>query len=130
MSCIGKMRREAVYEAFCKALNNTLSVEETMRMVTKAPAPRFYVDFELARKQVSLIERKGPEVLKMSSKRELYCELHRRWRAAGGGSYESLLRIIEEPAPSFYLSHETVKRIVYREIRERRKRRYAKKTES
>lgn len=90
------------------------------RWLTKQPAPRFYIDFESARRYVSLIMRN-----KCSKCRKIYYDLAERLRARTGSGtrvdYTPLFDIIEEPAPSFYLNVESIVGILYSEMRSRLK---------
>lgn len=103
--------------------NGFCSFREFAKWLTKQPAPRFYVEFETARRFVSLILRN-----KQPKCKAVYYDLAEifryRYRPAVIGigrrvDYTPLLDMIEEPAPSFYLSVESITGILYREVRSR-----------
>lgn len=114
------MRRDGLVKAFHEALKTAPSVIEAFEMVTRMPAPRFYITFERAKRFVAA-HHKGRVVYSNIHKRVMIAELHKRWVAAGMTD-EALLRIITQPAPSFYVAKDTVMVTVYRELRKMKKR--------
>lgn len=116
---IGQLRRDDMVKAFHEALKTAPSVKEAFEMVTRMPAPRFYVTFERAKRLVTA-HHKGRVVYSNIHKRVMIAELHKRWVAAGMTD-EALLRIITQPAPSFYVARETVRVTVYGELRKKKK---------
>ena len=110
-----------VVEAYHECLRECKRSEVAFEQLAMAPAPRFYVDFELARRMVSLIERGLPLPIKNENKIAMFEELHRRWKKRGAASFEPLREIVNEPAPCFYRDCETMKGVVYRYMRAKRK---------
>lgn len=87
-----KQRAEACLEAFQRFLPQCNTVEEAFERAAKEPTKAAMVD-----------------------------ELHRRWKARGAKHYVCLYEIVEEPAPSFYISPSRFRRLVYLELRSKRK---------
>lgn len=94
--------------------NGFCSFKVFAKWLKKEPAPRFYVEFEAARRFVSLILRN-----KCPKCRKVYYDLAERFRERYGTKldFTPLLDMIEEPAPSFYLSEESIVGILYRRMR-------------
>lgn len=114
-----KQRAEACLEAFYRVLPQP-TAEEAFERAAEEPAPKFFVSFDRAYRCVSELERHGKRVME-PTKAAMVDELHRRWRAKNAKHYVCLEEIIEEPAPSFYISLSTFKRLVYSELRSKRK---------
>ena len=117
---IGQLRRDGLVKAFHEALKTAPLVMEAFEMVTRMPAPRFYITFERAKRLITA-HHKGHVVYSNIHKRVMIAELHKRWVAAGMTD-EALLKIITQPAPSFYVTKETVMVTVYSELRKKKKR--------
>jgi hypothetical protein len=82
------------------------------------------VTFENARRFVSLLVLKKKLPITNENKAEMYKEIYRRYIKQVKDcnkryKYLILEKIIEEPAPSFYLEEETFRGIIYRTLRER-----------
>lgn len=98
--------------------NGFVSPKTFAEWLQTQPAPRFYVEYETARRFVSLILRdKCPKC------RKVYYDLAERFRELYGTKldFTPLLDMIEEPAPSFYLSVDRIVGILYSEMRSRLK---------
>ena len=117
---ITKQRAEACLEVFQRILPQCESIEEAFERAAKEPAPKFFVSFSRAYRCVSELERHGKRVTE-PTKAAMVDELHRRWKARGVKHYACLEEIIEEPAPSFYIAPSTFRRLVYLELRSKRK---------
>lgn len=117
---ISKQRAEACLEAFQRILPQCETVEEAFERAAKEPAPKFFVSFPKAYRCVSELERHGKRVTE-PTKAAMVDELHRRWKAKGVKHYICLEEIIEDPAPSFYITLPTFKRLVYLELRSKKK---------
>ena len=128
---IRKMRKEDVTKAFFDTMkevrkeNPLVTQNEVIEMAVKSTAPRFYVTFENARRYISLMARKKKIPIVNENKLKMYKEIYNRYikrikETSEHYRYMILERIIEEPAPSFYLDAETFKGIVYKTLRERR----------
>lgn len=117
---ISKQRAEACLEVFQRILPQCETVEEAFERAAKEPAPKFFVTFARAYRCVRELEVHGKR-LKEPTSAAMFDELHRRWKAKGVKHYAGLEEIIEEPAPSFYITLSTFKRLVYLELRSKKK---------
>lgn len=88
-------------------------------LISKSPAPRLYITPEQARRLMYNYERYKAKKYSVSGKHE---EFYRRYvlLPANQRTYSNISRIIEQPAPSFYLSASYINRILYN-IYDRRK---------
>ena len=127
---VRKMRKEDVTNAFFETMrevrkeNPLVTQNEVIELSVKSCAPRFYVTFENARRYVSLMARKKKIPIVNANKLEMYKEIYKRYinrikESKNHYRYLILERIIEEPAPSFYLDVDTFRGIVYKTLRER-----------
>lgn len=94
---------------------------ELISVVAKSGAPRFYVDYESARRVISLMDRGIESRTRNANKRQMYRDLYKLFleqRASSGEpGYLALLSTLSGPAPSFYLSESTMRTIIYRGIK-------------
>lgn len=114
-------RNAALMEAFDKVFKDVGSVDKAVKILAGVEAPRFYVTFEEARRIVSLMLR-GELITERAERMAMYEELARRVRARwsqGEKGFGCLTEILTEPAPRFYIAPETIKGIIYREMRKR-----------
>jgi hypothetical protein len=129
------MRKKDVIATFFETMKETRKTNplatqnEIIEVAVKSEAPRFYVTFENARRYISLMMRKKRLPLVNKNKMEMYKEIYNRYlkrikETRNHYRYVILEKIIEEPAPSFYLDEETFRGIVYKTLREH-KRAYA-----
>ena len=129
---VGEMRKQAIIDTFfetlksCRKIDPFASLEKIIEKAASNAAPRFFVSFENARRFVSMLVRKKSLPLVNKNKVELYKELFRRYKKYRQEDYTStvinytlLEKIIEEPAPSFYLDTETFRCLLYKALRER-----------
>ena len=125
------MRKKDVISAFFETMkevrtSNPLATQnEIIETAVKRNAPRFYVTFENARRYISLMTRKKRLPLVNKNKMEMYREIYNRYlkrikETSSHYRYVILEKIIEEPAPSFYLDEETFRGIIYKTLRERK----------
>ena len=128
---VRNMRKKDVISAFFETMkevrtSNPLATQnEIIEMAVKKNAPRFYVTFENARRYISLMTRKKRLPLVNKNKMEMYREIYNRYlkrikETSSHYRYVILEKIIEEPAPSFYLDEETFRGIIYKTLRERK----------
>lgn len=128
---VRNMRKKDVISAFFETMkevrtSNPLATQnEIIEMAVKKNAPRFYVTFENARRYISLMTRKKHLPLVNKNKMEMYREIYNRYlkrikETSSHYRYVILEKIIEEPAPSFYLDEETFRGIIYKTLRERK----------
>ena len=129
---VREMRKQDVINSFYesyKELKKTrpfATQNEVIEHAVKSEAPRFYVTFENARRFVSLLLRKKKLPIVNENKLEMYKEIYRRYIKQMKDcnkryKYLILEKIIEEPAPSFYLEEETFRGIIYKTLRNRNK---------
>ena len=129
---VGEMRKQAIIDTFfetlknCRKMDPFASLEKIIEKAANTNAPRFFVSFENARRFVSMLVRKKSLPLVNKNKVELYKELFRRYKKYRQEdftnrvlNYTLLEKIIEEPAPSFYLDTETFRCLLYKALRER-----------
>lgn len=124
------MRKQDVIDCFYKSLKEVRKTKpfatqnEVIEHALKSQAPRFYVTFENARRFVSLLLRKKKLPIINENKLAMYKEIYNRYikrvkDCSKRYKYYILEKIIEEPAPSFYLDEETFRGIIYRTMRKR-----------
>ena len=129
---VGELRKQAIVDTFFETLKNCrkadpfATLEKIIDKAAKTNAPRFFVTFENARRFVSMLVRKKRLPLVNKNKVEQYKELFRRYKKYRQEdftnrviNYTLLEKIIEEPAPSFYLDRETFRCLLYKALRER-----------
>jgi len=125
------MRKQDVIDSFFDSLkelrkNRPFATQnEVIQHAVNKGAPRFYVTFENARRFISMMARKKKIPIINSNKLAMYKEIYRRYMqqikdCSKRYRYLILERIIEEPAPSFYLDEETFRGIVYKTLRNRK----------
>ena len=129
---VGEMRKQAIIDTFfetlknCRKIDPFASLEKIIEKASSTAAPLFFVSCENARRFVSMLVRKKSLPLVNKNKVELYKELFRRYKKYRQEDYTNkvinytlLEKIIEEPAPSFYLDTETFRCLLYKALRER-----------
>lgn len=125
------MRKQDVIDSFFDSLKELrknrpyATQNEVIQHAIHKGAPRFYVTFENARRFISLMSRKKKLPLINSNKLAMYKEIYKRYMQQikdCGKRYRFLIleKIIEEPAPSFYLDEETFRGIIYKTLRQRK----------
>lgn len=129
---VREMRKQDVINTFYESYKELkkskpfATQNEVIEYAVKSEAPRFYVTFENARRFVSLLLRKKKLPIVNENKLEMYKEIYRRYIKQMKDcnkryKYLILEKIIEEPAPSFYLEEETFRGIIYKTLRNRNK---------
>ena len=120
------MRNNLILEMF---FQSKMGVNQFAKWLTEQPAPRFFVEFEDARRNVSLILRGKPAAVNLENPHSrVYIDIEERLKkhphyiSEKRYRYTPIQDILDEPAPSFYLDEETVRGLIYRKMRERRKR--------
>ena len=127
---VREMRKQDVINSFYKSYKELkksrpfATQNEVIEYAVKSEAPRFYVTFENARRFISLLSRKKKLPIVNENKLEMYKEIYRRYMKQIKDcnqryKYLILEKIIEEPAPSFYLEEETFRGIIYKTLRKR-----------
>ena len=129
---VREMRKQDVINTFYESYKELkkskpfATQNEVIEYAVKSEAPRFYVTFENARRFVSLLLLKKKLHIVNENKLEMYKEIYRRYVKQMKDSnkrykYLILEKIIDEPAPSFYLEEETFRGIIYKTLRNRNK---------
>ena len=127
---VREMRKQDVIKSFYESYKKLkkskpfTTQNEVIEYAVKSEAPRFYVTFENARRFISLLSRKKKLPIVNENKLEMYKEIYRRYTKQAKDcnkryKYLILEKIIEEPAPSFYLEEETFRGIIYKTLRSR-----------
>ncbi|MBR6648450.1 MAG: hypothetical protein IKL29_03625 [Bacteroidaceae bacterium] len=131
---IREQRKEAVIKTFFEtvkkmsASNPCVTNKEILAKAVNEEAPRFFINYESARRFISLMARKKKLPVVNKNKLAMYKEIYRRYKERNKGDeghYKTLEKILEEPAPSFYLDESTFQGIVYKTLRERNTTTYA-----
>ena len=129
-SSVREMRKQDVINSFYESYkklrktNPFATQNEIIEYAINGNAPRFYVTFENARRFISLMSRKKKLPFVNENKIAMYKEIYRRYKqqvkdCSKRYKYIILEKIIEEPAPSFYLEEETFRGIIYKTLRNR-----------
>lgn len=127
---VREMRKQDVIDSFYESFKEVRKTKpfatqnEVIEHAVKSKAPRFYVTFENARRFISLMSRNKKLPIINENKLAMYKEIYRRYKEKAVDpnkryKYLILEKIIEEPAPSFYLDGETFRGIVYKTLRKR-----------
>lgn len=127
---VREMRKQDVIDSFYESYRKLrkekpfATQNEVIEYASKGEAPRFYVTFENARRFISLLSRKKRLPIVNENKIAMYNEIYRRYKQQVKDvdkryKYIILEKIIEEPAPSFYLEEETFRGIIYKTLRKR-----------
>lgn len=137
---IREAKKQDIVFLFFKLLkeNPNKKIQDIFKEMESCSAPRFYITVFDARRYVSRIARGKPLSLKNARKREMCFDIYRLWQEdcnkkgieplrSGGsfGFFANTRNITEDflakPAPSFYLDTETMRGIVYKELRKKKK---------
>lgn len=120
------MRNNLILEMF---FQSKMGVSQFAKWLTEQPAPSFFVEYEDARRNVSLILRGKPtEVNLQNPHSRVYIDIaerlkkHPHYISEKRYYYTPIQDILDGPAPSFYLDEETIRGLIYLKMRERRKR--------
>lgn len=112
-------RNEQLSGAFRARLGKGWGVLEVFNQMTDVPAPRFYISEERAFRLVSLRRRKGrwPEGI-IPTRRRMLNEIYRRVEAMMEADpaldlRDAVFEVVNSPAPSFYLTPGSIRRIIY-----------------
>lgn len=124
-----EIREKSIRDAYFDALKNTkgkssyVSTDDIIKGLMCISAPRFFITYDNARRIISLMHRGKKLPISNENKVEMYKEIYRRYieykSEMNISGYHILEKIIEEPAPSYYVNLETMKGIVYKSIRKR-----------
>lgn len=116
-----RMRHEAIYACYKEGLEGGQfnSWRDAGEWVRKHPAPSYFVSAKLASRHVGYILGKTSLLFFSDSSRQMAWDLYTRYmayKASHPGCRLSRERILEEivtePAPQFYLSAESIRKII------------------
>ena len=97
--------------------NPNLKLYEAMDVAVQRPAPRFYISsYDTAIRFIGYIMRGKPLLVRNPNKAAMYRELHRRYTEQYGRqrvSYDRLLEIASQPAPSYFCAPCTLRQLFY-----------------
>ena len=130
-SSVREMRKQDVIDCFYNSFKEVRKEKpyatqaDIIKHAVNSKAPRFYVTFENARRFISMMARKKRLPFINENKLAMYKEIYKRWLQQVKDcnrryKYIILEKIIEEPAPSFYLDEESFRGIIYKTLRSRR----------
>ena len=115
--------KEAYFDAM-KGLRSVMpyiSTDEVIKEIMKKPAPRFFISYENARRIVSLMSRGKPIKISNKNKKRMYTDLYNAYMNCKSQmnipGFCILKYIIEQEAPSYYVSLFTMRGIVYKSIK-------------
>lgn len=123
---IHELQRQDILHAFYDKLKTSEKgslVQDVIRQVYLSKAPRFYTDYDNARRYISLIRRDKPLPIKNENKKRMYYAIYGLWQKKVGPwpkNYAGLLSVIFGPAPEWYLSEERITKIIYTEIQKKK----------
>lgn len=115
--------KEAYFDAM-KSLRTSkpyISTDDIIKEIMKKPAPRFFISYENARRIVSLMSRGKETRIANKNKRRMYTDLYNAYLEFKSQmnipGFCILKFIIEQEAPSYYVSLFTMRSIVYKSIK-------------
>lgn len=115
------LRNQDLMRAYrqCIAKADHIVMPQIFSLVAKSPASRFWVSEERAAVVISAMATGKPLPPMRHNKREMFLEIYRRYLIAKKQyphkyTNELVAKIIQEPAPQFYLTPRTVGELIYR----------------
>lgn len=116
-----KRRNENLMRVYREKLNlmSIVVMPQIFELVAESQADRFWVSEERAAIVISAMAVGKPLPRMRRNKREMFEEIYRRFLIARRGSpqtslYELVTKIVNQPAPKFYLTPRTVGEFIYR----------------
>jgi hypothetical protein len=116
-----RQRNDDLMRAFREqlALARFIVMPEIFELVAESPASRFWVSEERAAIVIAAMEAGKPLTRMRRNKREMFEEIYRRYLIERKNNprksvYELVTRIVNQPAPKFYLTPRTVGEFIYR----------------
>lgn len=121
------IRDDSIKKAYFDAMKSLrtvmpyISTDEVIKEIMKKPAPRFFISYENARRIVSLMSRGKTIRIANENKRKMYTDLYDAYINCKSQmnipGFCILKHIIEQEAPSYYVSLYTMRGIVYKSIK-------------
>ncbi|MDE5875600.1 MAG: hypothetical protein K2G69_07205 [Muribaculaceae bacterium] len=123
-------RRDFLLRNFREAIARQSEIDrnKAFHIVASAPAPRFWVSESRAAAVIGkILAGSDPTESMVAEKREMFMEIFRRFsrrRSLDGEATISdiIFDVVNEAAPRSYLSWQTIRSLIYEEMRIRRKR--------
>ena len=129
-STIKRQREISVRSAYFEMLRDMKSIcpmittEDVITALMDKQAPRFFTSLPTAQRIISRMFRGIKVHFTNKNKERMYNEIYRRTlQAIQEGrikSYVDIEKIIEQPAPSYYVNRFTMKTIVYKSLKQNR----------
>lgn len=125
---MGNMMKRDILEIYYRSLkrmmgsNGNVQICDVIEDAQRQHAPRFYISAAKAQWYISLMHRGMDLPVHIKTKVAMYDELYSRWLALGDESNHSIEvfeKLIEQPAPSFYVTKKTFRKLVYEALNER-----------
>lgn len=109
-----------------------ISLPDVWRCMASAPSSRFWVSEERASVIITLLDRGGSISNMRPLKREMYLEIYRRVQllrsqSPGLSTYQCCIKVVNSPAPKFYMTPLSIRETIYKIKRkwyENRRRKY------
>lgn len=123
-----EIRDRDIIDAYFDSMKNVkctspyVSRDSIINDMMKKPAPRFYITYDSARKNVSLLCKGKKLPFTNRNKIRMYSDIYRLFlqQKADNKGYMILEDIITSPAPSFYIESFTMGDIVYKALKHRK----------
>lgn len=124
-------KHEAIKEFFFKLKKEKpeITIREAADIIVKSPAPRFFCNYENALRMVSLLNRGKELPITNENKVAMYKDIYKIWSEKDVDNahkldkrakyIDTLPEILNSPAPSFYLSKETIIGLICKPIKRR-----------
>ena len=104
--------------------NPNLNVRDIADKISKSPAPKFYCSYENARRMISLLDMGKKLPISNTNKVAMYKDIYMIWSKKYKGNTHSraiyrdtLSKILNSQAPSYYLDVDTVIALIYRSFK-------------
>lgn len=119
-----QLRKQAVLDCYYTTLkvmtakNPKVLIHDVIEAASKKPAPRIYTTADVATRNVSLLYR-GKSATAFQEKRAMYNYIKREVdKYLGSKPLKKIVaEIIQRPAPSFFISPEQFRKIVYNQMK-------------
>lgn len=124
-------KHEAIRELFFKLKREkpNITINGAADIIVKSPAPRFFCNYENALRMISFLNRGKELPITNENKVTMYKDIYRIWsekdvynahKLGKRAKYiHTLPDILNSPAPSFYLSKDSIIRLISRPIKRR-----------
>lgn len=100
-----------------RADNPRTRIHDVMIVAYNTPAPRFYPSEICYKYFVGRLVRGEQLPIKSKNRIAMYNEIARRYKLLGANNPKLIESIILQPAPSFYVTFKTFRKIVYKSLR-------------